>query len=402
MQKMKIILNGLKHTLWPIIQVGFFLAIILIALLIVSQKFSLGGHKFLIVQTGSMKPSIPAGSLVFVSPIKEVVSPVGENTKDLRVGDVITYKNQKNPNLFVTHRVKSIAKENGQILIETKGDANNAADVEKVRFENVVGKVLLAIPFLGFPVAFARTIPGYVLMIIIPALAIILSEAWVIKKEIEKYYARKFSSRIVAEEAPKQRRFFKRLGKSLVAFLIFFFVGFLLLGTTKALFLDQEKIEGNSISTWVGENNDGENNNGGDGNGNNGNSPNQITICHHTGSDTNPWEEITINENAWPAHEQHGDTQGPCPPPAGGLTLASSSGPTDTEGEGEEEGNGNLTPTPTPTPIPTVTPTPTPGPDGNGDGNGNGSQGDNNNQDEGPPAGGDGGQENGNGNQNPQ
>jgi len=361
-------------------------------MLIISQRFSLGGHKFLIVSSGSMQPAIHAGSLVLISPIKEVASPVGENTKELQVGDVITYKNQTNPNLLVTHRIKSIVKENNQILIETKGDANNAPDVEKVRFENVVGKVLFAVPFLGFPVAFAKTIPGYILMIIIPALAIILSEVWVIKKEIEKYYARKFAARISAEEAPKQRRFFKRLGKSLVAFLIFFSIGFLVLGTTKALFSDQAKIEGNSVSTWVGENNDGGGNNDGDGNGNNGNSPNQITICHHTNSETNPWVEMTISENAWPAHKQHGDTQGPCP--TLGLTLASSSGPTDTEGEGEENGNGNLTPTPTPT----VTPTPTPGPDGNGDGNGNSNQGGNNNQDEGNQGG---GQANGDGDQNP-
>ncbi|MEY8759552.1 hypothetical protein [Chryseobacterium tongliaoense] len=37
---------------------------------------------------------------------------------------------------------------------------------------------------------------------------------------------------------------------------------------------------------------------------------NQITICHHTASGNNI--TITINQNAWPAHQAHGDTQGPC------------------------------------------------------------------------------------------
>lgn len=36
---------------------------------------------------------------------------------------------------------------------------------------------------------------------------------------------------------------------------------------------------------------------------------NQITICHHT---TNGNITITINQNAWPSHQAHGDTQGPC------------------------------------------------------------------------------------------
>ena len=39
----------------------------------------------------------------------------------------------------------------------------------------------------------------------------------------------------------------------------------------------------------------------------------RITICHHTGSASNPTVTITINANALPAHQRHGDTIGPCP-----------------------------------------------------------------------------------------
>lgn len=39
----------------------------------------------------------------------------------------------------------------------------------------------------------------------------------------------------------------------------------------------------------------------------------KMTICHYPpGNRTNP-QTITISENAWPAHERHGDTQGKCP-----------------------------------------------------------------------------------------
>ncbi len=44
----------------------------------------------------------------------------------------------------------------------------------------------------------------------------------------------------------------------------------------------------------------------------------KIVICHHTGSETNPVVTIDIDEHAWPAHAEHGDTQGACteePPP---------------------------------------------------------------------------------------
>lgn len=38
----------------------------------------------------------------------------------------------------------------------------------------------------------------------------------------------------------------------------------------------------------------------------------KVTICHHTHSATNPFVTITISVNAWPAHQRHGDTMGPC------------------------------------------------------------------------------------------
>jgi hypothetical protein len=38
-----------------------------------------------------------------------------------------------------------------------------------------------------------------------------------------------------------------------------------------------------------------------------------VTICHHTGSRTNPTVTITVSRNALPAHFAHGDTVGPCP-----------------------------------------------------------------------------------------
>src|SRR3954465_10541677 len=39
----------------------------------------------------------------------------------------------------------------------------------------------------------------------------------------------------------------------------------------------------------------------------------KITICHHTHSKKHPFHTIRISNKAWPAHQRHGDTLGPCP-----------------------------------------------------------------------------------------
>src|SRR4051812_43366594 len=38
----------------------------------------------------------------------------------------------------------------------------------------------------------------------------------------------------------------------------------------------------------------------------------KITICHHTHSKKHPTVTIRISNKAWPAHQRHGDTLGPC------------------------------------------------------------------------------------------
>src|SRR5205814_5378160 len=41
--------------------------------------------------------------------------------------------------------------------------------------------------------------------------------------------------------------------------------------------------------------------------------PDRVTICHHTGSQSNPYVMITVDRNALPAHAAHGDII-PAPP----------------------------------------------------------------------------------------
>ena len=127
-----------------------------------------GGWKLFTVQSGSMQPAIRVGSLVLVKPAGEYA-----------VDEVITFKTGPAP---TTHRINRI--EAGVII--TKGDANDTPDSEPVRPENIIGKVVLSLPYAGYPVTFAKSKEGFLLLIVIPATLIIYSEILNIKNEIKK------------------------------------------------------------------------------------------------------------------------------------------------------------------------------------------------------------------------
>lgn len=53
----------------------------------------------------------------------------------------------------------------------------------------------------------------------------------------------------------------------------------------------------------------------------------KTTICHATGSATNPYVAITISDNALPAHARHQDGRDLIPAPAGGCPQAAAAAP---------------------------------------------------------------------------
>jgi len=125
------------------------------------------------VYTGSMEPAIPVGSVVVIKPV---------DPENLKIGDIICFKLSESAITSVTHRIFNITDE-GFI---TKGDANNAPDQWIVKKENVIGKAIFTIPFIGYIGYFVRTPTGFILLIVIPASLIILIEIRNIVKELRK------------------------------------------------------------------------------------------------------------------------------------------------------------------------------------------------------------------------
>lgn len=97
---------------------------------------NVGGFMMFRVVTGSMEPQIPIGTLLVTKQVQ---------IESIQVNDIICFRSQLSEiwGKIVTHRVINITRSGyGEILLETKGDANLASDVFLVDHTNFVGKVI--------------------------------------------------------------------------------------------------------------------------------------------------------------------------------------------------------------------------------------------------------------------
>ena len=132
-----------------------------------------GNFKILTVLSGSMEPEIHTGSIVAI-----------KSAMEYKIGDIITFGKISKTQTPTTHRIFEIKDNNGQKIYITKGDANNSPDMKEVLGSEVVGKVIFSVPYLGYAVDFAKKPFGFMLIIVIPAAAIIFDEVRKIKAEV--------------------------------------------------------------------------------------------------------------------------------------------------------------------------------------------------------------------------
>ena len=140
------------------------LVLLLAAALVGVRLFGIAPYTVL---SGSMEPTYPVGSLIYVKPI---------DTNDLQVGDPITYVIEGGT--VVTHRIVRIIPDHGGDGIpgfKTKGDNNNIEDGEPVNAKNVLGKPIFHIPLLGYLAYFVQNPPGSFLAIGICAVILLLT-----------------------------------------------------------------------------------------------------------------------------------------------------------------------------------------------------------------------------------
>lgn len=107
------------------------------------------GYNYKTVLTGSMEPAIPVGSIV-----------ITKEQSSYEIEDIISFQEE---GAIITHRIISIDRER----YITKGDANNVADTEEVQQKQILGKVILTIPLLGYLVMWLMSPVGIISLFMI-------------------------------------------------------------------------------------------------------------------------------------------------------------------------------------------------------------------------------------------
>lgn len=117
------------------------LCMALLAAIVLIVAPLLTGSQTYTVLTNSMAPAYPPGTYLVVQPT---------DVNQLRTGDVVTYQIASGRPEVITHRITGfLADQEGERLFVTKGDNNDVAD-RPVQAVQVRGKLLYAVPYVGF------------------------------------------------------------------------------------------------------------------------------------------------------------------------------------------------------------------------------------------------------------
>lgn len=139
-----------------------------LAMALLTRLVPLAGWATYVVAGPSMAPGLPVGSAVIVQPVEPSA---------LAVGDVVTIKSGPSRAIF-THRIVRLIQRDGALWVETKGDANAAPDPTILPATDVLGRVTVAVPYVGYLVALGTHPSGMVLLVAVGLL--LLAIGWIL------------------------------------------------------------------------------------------------------------------------------------------------------------------------------------------------------------------------------
>jgi signal peptidase len=148
------------------------LVVVLLALIapfvVYAVPATVGAEASYVVLTASMTPAIAPGDVVIVDSVP---------ARDVAVGDVIVFEQRTGDAVPITHRVIGVERSAGAPpAFQTKGDANEDADLSLVTPDRLIGRVVFSIPLIGHVIQFVGTPAGFVALVVLPLGLLVVSE----------------------------------------------------------------------------------------------------------------------------------------------------------------------------------------------------------------------------------
>lgn len=158
-------MSGARHVLGPgrlIARAGGWAVLGAVLALLAAVALPLAfGMRPLTVLSGSMEPAIGTGDVAVVERI---------DPRSAQIGDVVTFRDPGRGGKLVTHRVRSIHAQRGELRFVTKGDANNSVESWSLSAEGDLSRVRYHVPLAGYVLAWTRTRVGRLAIFVIPLL----------------------------------------------------------------------------------------------------------------------------------------------------------------------------------------------------------------------------------------
>ena len=148
------------------------LVVIMTVLTVFSMVFnrdgtaSVFGAQAYVVQSDSMAPEFAAGDVIFSEEV---------NPEELVAGDIITFISRDSASYgqTITHCIREVTTHNGELAFITYGIATGVDDGTSAAASDVLGRYTFRIAGLGSFFAFLKSVPGYIVCILLPFLVII-------------------------------------------------------------------------------------------------------------------------------------------------------------------------------------------------------------------------------------
>ena len=135
------------------------------------------GERSLTVLSGSMEPQLHVGDVVVVDQVPPL---------EVRVGDIVTFRDPEDASRLITHRVREIDVNGSEVAFVTKGDANTSVEHWKINTSGTIGRVRYHVWRLGYLMFWIRSPLGRLGMVVVPALLLGGFELWRIWRPVNE------------------------------------------------------------------------------------------------------------------------------------------------------------------------------------------------------------------------